>query len=359
MRMRQGNMPLPPDWVDSLGGRLIHNDVHLLPRFISDAELDPILSTYAIGLHNRLCRESLEQFFRQNLDYIPKDGSTGPTSEQRCVLYTRVNLIAHWVNLGYVGIEDVRDRILQSLVNHPAVHIHQLHSLMILLKLSGATFAAYVDPSVMDRCRLFLGLSHLISAGLAEVRTLILAIKGDYEFLDYSTFYNFGKAVGKVFLLLQSSTAQSQLLFPSLRIPRSLQLQHPWDSQGRGNSLSHLPYPHPLQRFPQMRSRTLQLPHLHQPVSPPCPTSPYRITSTMSRPLNPKLSRIMTCSTSLTAALKFYVARPSFVSTLARCHSTLLCSVKCFHRRISPPSSLPTGARASCPPIHQLISRLS
>ena len=130
-------------------GRLIHSNAHLLLRFISDAELDPALSTYAIGLHDRLCRESLEQFFRQSLDYI---GLTEPTPEQLCEFYTRVNFIAHWVNLGYVKLEDVRDHILQSLALQPTVHLYQLSSLVILLKISGATFAAYVEPEVMDRC---------------------------------------------------------------------------------------------------------------------------------------------------------------------------------------------------------------
>ena len=61
-------------------GQLMHSNVHLLLRFITDAELDPVLSTYAIGLHDRLCRESLEQFFRQILDYIPGKWE-GPASE--------------------------------------------------------------------------------------------------------------------------------------------------------------------------------------------------------------------------------------------------------------------------------------
>jgi len=94
-------------------GELIHGGARLLPRFITDAELDPALSTYAIGLHDRLCRESLDQFFRQNLDCIP--GGWGEiTSKQLCEFYTWVNLVAHWVNLGYVELEDVRDHILQS-----------------------------------------------------------------------------------------------------------------------------------------------------------------------------------------------------------------------------------------------------
>jgi len=178
-RMRYNNVD---QWVPQ--GQLIHSNIHLLPRFITDAELDPVLSSYAIGLHDRLCRELLEQFFRQNLDYIP-GGWEGPTSEQSCEFYTRVNLIAHWVNLGYVKLEDVRDHILQSLAFQPTVHPHQLNSLMILLKISGATFAAYVDPSVMDRCCDLLTPSNLsnqlVLFGLAKVRAPILTVRINYE----------------------------------------------------------------------------------------------------------------------------------------------------------------------------------
>ena len=158
--------------LDVFAGKLIHDSVHLLLRFITDAELDPIFSTHAIGLHDRFRRESLEEFFKQSLRYIPDNGTTF-NSEQFCEFYTRVNLIAHWANLGYVGLEDVRGRILQSLTFQPTVHPHQLNSLMILLKISGATFAAYVDPSVMDRCCDLLNPSNLgsklIAAGLAKV----------------------------------------------------------------------------------------------------------------------------------------------------------------------------------------------
>jgi len=163
-------------------GRLIHSNVHLLLRFITDAELDSALSTYAIGLHDRLCRESLEKFFRQSLNYI--SGAT--PSDQLRGFYTRVNLIAHWVNLGYVKLEDVRDHILQSLTRQPTDY--RLNSLIILLKISGATFAAYVNPSVMDRCCELLKPSNLngklVLIELAEVRALVLKARISYECLE-------------------------------------------------------------------------------------------------------------------------------------------------------------------------------
>jgi len=158
-------------------GQLIHSNVHLLLRFITDAELDPALSTYAVGLHDRLCRESLEQFFRQSLGFV-----LSPNSEQLREFYTRTNLIAHWVNLGYVKLEDVRDHILQSLTLQPTEY--RLNSLIILLKISGATFAAYVDPSVMDRCCDLLKPSNLsgklVLIELAEVIALVLTARISY-----------------------------------------------------------------------------------------------------------------------------------------------------------------------------------
>ena len=159
-------------WSNGVGGNLIHDKAQLLLRFISDAGQDPTLSTYAVGLHEQLCRSSLDEFFGQILAYI-----LGSSEAQLSEFYTRTNLIAHWVNLGYVKLKDVRDRILQSLTMNPTPLPYQLNSLMILLKISGATFAAYVDPSVMDRCCDLLKPSNLgyklVLTGLAEVRVLI------------------------------------------------------------------------------------------------------------------------------------------------------------------------------------------
>ena len=394
--MRQGNAR--PDWVnpyygrydgrtqptnlDEFCGKLIHSDVHLLLRFISDAELDPALSAYAIGLHDRLCRGSLKEFFNQSLRFLPDSGPSGRYSHRFCEYYTTVNLIAHWINLGCVQLEDIQDHILQSLIFQPTVHPHQLNSLMILLKISGATFAAYVDPSVMDRCCDLLKPTSLkeeyVAAGLAKVRTSTVTIKRNTNSADYRRFYDFGKAVGKDSLPLRSFAAPSpQLLSPSPRILRQLPSRHLWGSQARGNSHTHLPPPCPPQRSPQTGVRRLRLPHLHRRASPACPTSLPPIVSTTSQRLNPKPShtirptsvmsrfssltpsRLTIPSTSTMGALKFYAARPSFASTPAHCRSTRPYSVKCFRQRISPPPSLPTGAHASYPPTHQQISRLS
>ena len=135
---------------EDFSGNLIHDGVHLLLRFITDAEQDPVLSMYAIGLQDRWCRESLEEFF-ERLCYLPGENDL-TISRDLCQFYTNVNLIAHWVNLGCVQLEDVRDRILQSFTLRPLTYVYQFNSLIILLKISGATFAAYVDPSIMAYC---------------------------------------------------------------------------------------------------------------------------------------------------------------------------------------------------------------
>jgi len=46
----------------------------------------------------------------------------------------------------------IRNHIIQSLIAHPTLYDHQADALIILFKLAGATFEAYVDPSVVDRC---------------------------------------------------------------------------------------------------------------------------------------------------------------------------------------------------------------
>jgi len=56
---------------------------------------------------------------------------------------------------------------------------------MIPLKVSGATFAAYVDPSVMVRCCDLLKPSNaskqLVPIELAAVRALVLVVEINYE----------------------------------------------------------------------------------------------------------------------------------------------------------------------------------
>ena len=333
-----------------ISGQLIHNNAQLLLRFVTDAEQDPTLSAYAVGLHEQLCRSSLDEFFKQILGCTPAS-----TEVQLREFYTQTNFIAHWVNLGYVRLEDVRDHILQSLAMNPTVQTHQLNSLMILLKISGATFAAYADPSVMDHCCDLLKPSNLggklVLAELAEVRVLISPTQINHVCLDYRRFCGFVKTGGQASLLPQHSAAQS-LKSPNRRTPRQLRSRLLWGSQAWRNSLRYLPSPPLFQRHPRL------LP-LRQSALLLCPISRSLTTSMMNRSSNPKLSLLTTNSTLRTEVLKFYVGKFSSAYTLARCHSILQSSVKCFHPRTLPLPNLQTGAHASCPLTHHWILQLS
>ena len=124
---------------------LIYSKTHLILRFASDAESDHLLAPYSSGLQSRICARSLQEFFSLNL----REARGGGLCQE---FYADLNLIAHWANLGYVEETAIRNHILQSLVSHPTLHDHQVWALFILFKLAGATFEAYADPSVVDRC---------------------------------------------------------------------------------------------------------------------------------------------------------------------------------------------------------------
>ena len=127
-------------------GQLIHSSAHLILRLASDAESDGILAPYSSGLQDRLSSRTLRSFFANNLN------SARSESTSVDYLYAEANLIAHWANLGYVEEAAMRHHVLQSLISHTKFHDHQADALIILFKLAGATFEAYADPSVVDRC---------------------------------------------------------------------------------------------------------------------------------------------------------------------------------------------------------------
>ena len=131
--------------IDPGQGKLIHSTAHLIIRFASDIESDHLLSPHNSRLQSRLCARTLREFF---------DGNAGACSGNRIGsnICADANLIAHWANLGYVEEAVIRNHILQSLISHPRLYDHQADALIILFKLAGATFQAYVDPSVIDRC---------------------------------------------------------------------------------------------------------------------------------------------------------------------------------------------------------------
>ena len=121
--------------------------VHLFPRFIDDVESDPAFAPYNIGLRDRFCARILQEFFDGDLETMNKGSSWAPNE-----FHVDLNLIAHCANLGYIEEDMIRDYILQSLISHPKLHDHQADALAVLFKIAGATFEAYVDPAVVDRC---------------------------------------------------------------------------------------------------------------------------------------------------------------------------------------------------------------
>ena len=132
-------------------GGLIHPTARLITRFASDAESDPILAPHNAGLQSRLCTRILQGWFNDILGAV-QCVETGSWDNYNGCVRGDTNLIAHWANLGYVGEATIHNHILQSLISHPKLYDHQADALIILFKLAGATFGAYADPSVVDRC---------------------------------------------------------------------------------------------------------------------------------------------------------------------------------------------------------------
>ena len=133
-------------------GEFIHTAASLIPRFVKDAESDQILTLHSSGLQSRLCTTILQGFFSGNLAFA-RGKATGRWGAGTGLFYANTNLTAHFANHGYVEEAAILNRILQSLISHPpGLHDHQADALIILFKLAGATFGAYADPSVVDRC---------------------------------------------------------------------------------------------------------------------------------------------------------------------------------------------------------------
>ena len=161
-----------PELVYPSSSQLIHPTTHRLLQFITDVEFNPASPT-----HVQLCNSSLNGFFADNTDFYFR---TYFQDYEWSRFYANVNFLAHWVNVGCLNVEDVRDHILQSLTFRPVPSFYQLCSLLILLKIAGATFAAYMDPSVMGRCLHVLKSSdfqHPAIATLAKVRALCPSAK--------------------------------------------------------------------------------------------------------------------------------------------------------------------------------------
>jgi len=302
-------------------GTIFHASAHLILRFASDVESDHILAPHSSGLQNRLCARSLREFTRNNLMVARYKIYTA-------TFYTDVNLIAHWANLGYVEEAAVRNHILQSLISHPKLYDHQAFALIILFKLAGATFEAYVDPLVVNRC-----FEHLEVHSAAYSPAFDDCWNGNYGTLRktiqvcvprvskgcYRTKANFrrlfkrwlryGSMVGKVSLLhLCTRLGSPNPTVQTKETPLQLPLPHPSDSpteiqNGRSPSPFH-PNLRPFQSQPQFLSLPLlPLPSPHPAASPLCPTSQSQILPMTSLPSTPR-SLILLMTTLLLTLLQ-------------------------------------------------------
>ena len=132
-------------------GKLIHSGAHLILRLAKDVESEHVLALHASGLRSRLCARSLQDFFDDNMGAVCVRESDPDISIDNN-FFAEANLVAHLANLGYVEEAAIRHHILQSLISDQKLYDHQADALIILFKIAGATFEAYADPSVVDRC---------------------------------------------------------------------------------------------------------------------------------------------------------------------------------------------------------------
>ena len=137
-------------------GTIIFPTCSSILRFVSDAESDHILASYSTGIRTRLCRSLLQGFYGTDVRVV-HNSHTVYRDDYGDDYLVDANLIAHCANLGYIEEAVIRHHILQSLIYHPSLHNHQADALIILFKIAGATFGAYVDHSVIDRCFDLLG----------------------------------------------------------------------------------------------------------------------------------------------------------------------------------------------------------
>ena len=151
-------------------GGLVHPATRLFSRFVRDIEGSEALSGQVSGLR-QCCAETLAEFFEENLSSVlwnrrvEGEGEAGwgryslmaeefsdELAKGRVEFLNKTNLIACWVNLGYVKRTVIRNHILQSLITDPKLQSHQADAFIILFKVAGATFGAHANPLVIDLC---------------------------------------------------------------------------------------------------------------------------------------------------------------------------------------------------------------
>ena len=213
-------------------GELFHPTAHLILRLARDAEGDCILGPHSISLQGRLCSRTLRNFFENNMKGVGcrdafdarcwaaaynGDPRTRPYWYQSELdkieginYHSAVdsNLIAHWANSGCATEAAIRNHILQSLVSHPKLYDHQADAIIILFKIAGATFEAYADPPVVNRC--FELLKDHYNSDLKKAKLVLVGVfyaTKDVQRADKNarSCLSYGSADGKAYLLHQFS----------------------------------------------------------------------------------------------------------------------------------------------------------
>jgi len=264
------------DWEKSL----IHPTARLIIGLAGEAESDHTLAPHAAGLQSRLCAESLRNFFNDNMVLVCQN-ETGCGRYPLTDFVADANLVACWVNLGYVEEAAIRNHILQSLISHGVLYDHQAYALVILFKLAGATFTAYADPSVVDRC---FDLLRVYSKKNTTHRTSI-QVSSLYEEHDMvlrqdpRKQLSYGSVGGRASLPhLYSQLGSRDRLIRTRTTPLQLPLPHPWEFQTKTSNLGfhslHSNSPPPRRRTGFLDRPSLSL---HPLASPLCPTSQSKI----------------------------------------------------------------------------------
>jgi len=276
---------------------LIRPNAHLAHRFASDAESDHTIAPHNARLQSRPYTRALRGFFDDNsmiVRYKEIYAAGGVWSYSTDVLdcfCVNTNLVARWANLGYVDEPAIRNHILQSLISYPTLYDHQADALVILFKLAGATFEAYADPSVVDRCfELLKDYSKLLNdindrdsteRNLTErnlIQVSALSVNGVTlkPRQNHRKYLSYGSVAGRVSLPHQySRPVNRSRLARTRKTPPQLPSPHTWDFPTEISNLRFLSPLHSNWSPPQRQTRFLHLPspNLRPSASPLCPTS--------------------------------------------------------------------------------------
>jgi len=235
------------------------------------------------------------------------------------------NLIAHWANLRYVEEAAIRDHILQSLISHPKLYDRQVDVLTILFKLAGATFKAYADPTVFDRCfELLKGHNYNppwpknhqnyreylnLRKALIQVSALHVAKRGRRakEYFQVVALRERGWD-GLPSPLYSSRPGDQTPQRRTRKTPLQPLLLRPSDFLTEISNLRSLSLFHP-NRSPPPRRAQFSIPpslpslSLHPSASPLCPTSPPQVLLMTNLPLTPPSRILLTTNLSSTPRL--------------------------------------------------------